>query len=509
MFLSSTGSAVWPEPIEGSSGDAAEVTTNKSYLIQSTARHPRKRGATACQLCRVRKTKCDNARPACGFCAQHKAKCVYGSSSEARLPFDAASEEILSRLSAIQSLLSHGNAVPPTAAGSAAGAAARYDQTYSIAGTHRGVDLKTASASTSASDSLWRQEYAASALSATRCETLLQWPVFEDVVSAKVSNTKSFLLDCSSDRDEMVDLAASGHRQPSTSEQENASEDLTEKHQVHGANYVNLCYAFLSTIHRRNPILDGDRLIESAHHVMAHGLTWDARTCLVLLASALAHCGSSFSSDGVAASGRVELTPAGIEDELTPQAYYTEAKKRIGFLQSSITDIQCLLLASMYERATLNIIKAWDYIKDACSRLQTYLLSRRRVGHEQRADHLEPRIFWSCMKAESDLVAELPLPPSGIENFEYPYPFPSPPQSLAKATGLRSPSSCSVDSSGSNPRQIEEEESWFFYTADISFRRILNHHLKVLYTEAGAGWMENINLAFAQFTECERQIEVW
>jgi hypothetical protein len=104
--------------------------------------------------------------------------------------------------------------------------------------------------------------------------------------------------------------------------------------------------------------------------------------------------------DGVAASGRVELTAAGIEDELTPEAYYTEAKKRIGFLQSSITDIQCLLLASMYEKATLNIIKAWDYIKDACSRLQTYLSSRRRVGHEQQAHHLEPRIFWSCMKAE-------------------------------------------------------------------------------------------------------------
>lgn len=112
----------------------------------------------------------------------------------------------------------------------------------------------------------------------------------------------------------------------------------------------------------------------------------------------------------------------------------------------------------------------------------------------------------------SELVAELPLQASGIERFEYPYPFPSPPQSLAKATGPHSPSSGSVDPKESNHRQLDEEgeeESWFFYTADISFRRILNQHLKVLYTEADSGWTENINLAFAQFTECEQQIDIW
>jgi Fungal Zn(2)-Cys(6) binuclear cluster domain. len=225
MSLHSNGSAVRPEPIdvssweppyrheatdashsEGSSGDAAKVTSNKRHLLDSVARYPRKRGATACQICRIRKTKCDNARPACGFCVQHKARCVYGSSSEASLPFDAASEEILSRLSAIQSLLSHGHPVLPTAAAS-------YDQTYPIAGVRRGVDLKIASASTSASHMLWRQGYPASALSATRCETLLQWPVFEDVVSVRESNIKSFLLDCTSDRSGMVDLAASGQQQ--------------------------------------------------------------------------------------------------------------------------------------------------------------------------------------------------------------------------------------------------------------------------------------------------------
>lgn len=38
---------------------------------------PRKRSATACQLCRSRKTKCDNLRPACSKCCELNAECVY------------------------------------------------------------------------------------------------------------------------------------------------------------------------------------------------------------------------------------------------------------------------------------------------------------------------------------------------------------------------------------------------------------------------------------------------
>jgi hypothetical protein len=125
-----------------------------------------------------------------------------------------------------------------------------------------------------------------------------------------------------------------------------------------------------------------------------------ALTPMQLLASALAHCGLSRSFEGRARSDQVESTSEGIEKSLIAEAFYTEARKRIGFLGSSITDIQCLFLASMYEKLTLNIIKAWEYTKDACSRLQTYLARCRRMPYKQRPDHLEPRVFWSCMKAE-------------------------------------------------------------------------------------------------------------
>ena len=38
---------------------------------------PRKRAFVACQLCRTRKTKCDNQRPTCGTCEQIGSTCQY------------------------------------------------------------------------------------------------------------------------------------------------------------------------------------------------------------------------------------------------------------------------------------------------------------------------------------------------------------------------------------------------------------------------------------------------
>lgn len=39
--------------------------------------YPRKRAIRACQKCRVRRTKCDNVRPACTACLDLGAECIY------------------------------------------------------------------------------------------------------------------------------------------------------------------------------------------------------------------------------------------------------------------------------------------------------------------------------------------------------------------------------------------------------------------------------------------------
>lgn len=38
--------------------------------------YPRRRAVRACQVCRARRTKCDNKKPTCSFCEKTGAKCV-------------------------------------------------------------------------------------------------------------------------------------------------------------------------------------------------------------------------------------------------------------------------------------------------------------------------------------------------------------------------------------------------------------------------------------------------
>lgn len=61
--------------INGSNGDM--VVTRKRSNPSSRLSYPRKRAIRACQKCRVRRTKCDNVRPACTACLDLGAECIY------------------------------------------------------------------------------------------------------------------------------------------------------------------------------------------------------------------------------------------------------------------------------------------------------------------------------------------------------------------------------------------------------------------------------------------------
>lgn len=84
------------------------------------------------------------------------------------------------------------------------------------------------------------------------------------------------------------------------------------------------------------------------------------------------------------------------------ETYYEAACKRIGYLGTTLMDIQCLYLAGIYKKHTLRILEAWFLTEQACSRLHAYLLCQRRpTGPYEQSDYrLEQRLYWSCVKAE-------------------------------------------------------------------------------------------------------------
>ncbi|XP_014551204.1 hypothetical protein COCVIDRAFT_42469 [Bipolaris victoriae FI3] len=83
------------------------VTAQKRPAPRGSASYPRKRAVKACQVCRSRKTKCDNAKPACSFCVKVGATCIQTPVDLSS--FDPASLQILQRLDDLEQLVREGN----------------------------------------------------------------------------------------------------------------------------------------------------------------------------------------------------------------------------------------------------------------------------------------------------------------------------------------------------------------------------------------------------------------
>ncbi|KAH6884451.1 hypothetical protein B0T10DRAFT_130882 [Thelonectria olida] len=453
----------------------------------------RKRASTACQFCRQRKTKCDNVRPVCGFCRYHRARCIYEdeSSVDDKVPYDEASQEIIERLDEIKELLKQqGNAprdpvaLPPLAA---------------IPEIHATPLSIVSDQVTSLGD---EQSLAVRLPFATlRCESLLRWPVFNGVIPEKYSSIMSFLLESVSQSHSVTQPLSDENGRGSRRGPGIREEDL-----------VPLCRKFLKHVHPRNPILEPEELIKSARVASEHGLGWDSTSCLILLACALAHFTVPWRIPPESPGGIqdiVFLEDVSDEAKVTAESYYMAAKKRIGLLGTSVPDVQCFFLASVYEKYALRPLQAWFCIQQASTRLQAHLLgSGQQLWNSAKlrnthTHHLEQRVFWSCFKAESELAPELGLQTSDLRQFGNPCLFPSPPETLSIDQAHHAEDGFLADHSEA------EERGWFFYLAEISLRRTINDALDLLYRKDEKHWMNNIKLLVSQHEEQERQVLLW
>ncbi|KXH29217.1 hypothetical protein CSIM01_00945 [Colletotrichum simmondsii] len=359
-----------------------------------------------------------------------------------------------------------------------------------------------------------REEATRTLYSALRCESMLRWPVFEGIVPEDDARIESFILEFG------TDMADNGLDQPSNSSMVNGSGIQEDA-------FVPLCRKFLTHVHPRNPILESNELIAYAKQATEHGIGWDAPSCLVLLACALASLTTPWIPPReIASMTQINVLETPLPPILEPQdcgiaeAYYLAASKRIGLLGPSIIDIQCLFLASMYEKCRLRPLRACFYIQQASTRLQAHLLRRGRrpwrgpSGREEPTQPLEQRLFWSCFKAENEILPTLGLRPSGLEDFTYPDSFPAPPSTLSTATvcairvneTLADPSDYAWSPFSHSQQRLEEERSWLYYLAEISLRRTIKNTMSVLYREGEAYWLRNEDLLIRQYDEFEKEI---
>ncbi|KIW42860.1 uncharacterized protein PV06_06368 [Exophiala oligosperma] len=493
---------------EQGSGGMSTNPRKRRYI--SNAFTTRKRAAMACDFCRLRKTKCDNARPKCGNCRHHNATCVYTENTEASAPEDDANTNVMHRLDEIKYLLQQVQAqtTPKVHYTTAAGQFPLIDRAPSIS--------ESAPEREAPVDDSWQSGESFHAVNpydspyrAARCEAVVRWPIFRDWLSEKECRLESFLHEA-----EILFPDGVGGEQPLPANLARGDIRGPPGPVIDEDDCVPLCKRFLSHVHFRNPILEPRQLISYAKEVSQHGMGWDGRSCLVLVISAIScilltnelppEPDLDPSIHAPPLSSHIHADPGGVAE-----AFAQAAKKRLGLLGMSMIDIQCLFFMSIYEKLRIRPLQSWFCLQQACSRLKSHLMSRSgfssSMDAEKREQHqIEQRVFWSCVRSETELLPDLCLPSSGLDAFQYPE-FPSPPS----ATNNEHFEECSESSDSGYVPPNSQAQSWLFFLAEISLRRTINAHLRLLYGRSESYWLSHLPLLLRHHAQCEEQISLW
>ena len=344
--------------------------------------YPRKRAVTACQVCRARRTKCDQKKPRCSFCESTGAECI--SEPAALSTFDPASLAILERLGTVEKKLDSLISSSPTVSA---------DKLNDVSGNVTDAPEKLVPES----------------LLPENLDEVLKWPVFRDVMcpwppspqlsSPPASSLTSF--------------------QPSF-----MGDELNPT----------MCNQYLDTffghVHIKNPVLDEPYIRRLVRKVCLEGAGWDAESCLALLVCANGAIARPISSPSLS---KEELGAS------TGKALFVTAQKRMGSILESagIVQAHCLFLAGVYMMTALRPFDAWRLFLQGLAVCQSFTFIRRRPPSTLTSDGGNPpeeSIYWSCWKSERELRWELGLPDFGNPSLDPPQLFPGLPHGCGDET---------------------------------------------------------------------------
>lgn len=100
---------------------------------------------------------------------------------------------------------------------------------------------------------------------ANSAENMLRWPIFNKVITDAEKHIRSFLLDS------LDSQSQSGIAPPRQVGIGPSLDDIPD-----------LCSKYIRYIHRRNPVVDRDKLTRYAKEVTVQGLGWDGQSCQVV-----------------------------------------------------------------------------------------------------------------------------------------------------------------------------------------------------------------------------------
>ncbi|KAM0099070.1 hypothetical protein ACP6JE_006404 [Aspergillus fumigatus] len=190
-------------------------------------------------------------------------------------------------------------------------------------------------------------------------------------------------------------------------------------------------------------------------------------SCLVLLVLALGSASHY---------GSISFIPSDMDPPGLP--YFAAAWNLLPsvMMRNSVLAAQCIILASAYLFYLVRPLEAWTLLSNASMKLQLLFGDPARVPLQWR--ELSVRVYWNALLYESDLLAELDLPHSGIVHFEEVVDLPG---------GFEEEEDEEDDEADNEDRQsslvegsVGREELWYFL-AEIALRRLLNRVSHMIY----------------------------
>ena len=168
-------------------------------------------------------------------------------------------------------------------------------------------------------------------------------------------------------------------------------------------------------------------------------------------------------------------------DVIPGLAYFAKAVEILGALQGNdLQYVQANLLASIYTAQLACVIECWTWIQHACR--ACYFLVRDPTFAKEKDPKRRDLIrfaYLTCLQLESDILAELDLHPSGIQNID-------PQNAIQLPQGV-------VEDAGDLTTESSEAPSDIlmrYYSFQLSLRKLLNEWQKFFYPPGGSDLLD-------------------
>ncbi|KAI1820826.1 hypothetical protein F4861DRAFT_533423 [Xylaria intraflava] len=422
--------------IQKAPSDEGSMNPLKRRNTDATVDYPRRRATIACEVCRSRKSRCDGTKPKCKLCTELGAECIY---REPGIKLDAGDKLILERLNRIESLLqislvnNNPNAMqisddsPPISNGTALTGDNVLVQ--NSAGSFVSI-IPSGGLGTWTSHTPGTNISTMPKVHTNAALHLLQWPLIRDLVQRPY--------------DPQIILQLELAREPLHSLAKTPCVDLSNTNAYIEAYFdrVNVWYACVNPYTWRS------------HYrtALSNGFREGPESCIVLLVLALGQ-----------ASLRGSISRIVPHEDPPGLQYFTAAWSLLPGMMTanSVLAAQCHLLAAAYLFYLVRPLEAWNLLCTTSSKLQLLLMAPTRVPDDQR--ELLERIYWNSLLFESDLLAELDLPHSGVVQFE---------ENVGLPGGFQ----------GEESEAVGRDDLWYFL-AEIALRRLLNRVSQLIYSK--------------------------